>query len=165
MASSLAAAVAQATSGNGVVQWDIRKERKPQELTKSRKRASTFEEVIANDRGRGGYFATCRMGTPGQNLTLQLDTGSSDIWVPDSQARVCVEDGTEGCVLGSCMARLPHRIAGNCADRGAQLTQQSRGRFALSERISSTSATWTGARPEETTSPTSSRLAEPPWRT
>jgi elongation factor G len=34
-------------------------------------------------------------------LTLQLDTGSSDIWVPDSTAQVCQQQGSEGCTLGS----------------------------------------------------------------
>ncbi|KAL2261919.1 hypothetical protein VTK26DRAFT_3012 [Humicola hyalothermophila] len=91
-----------AAPGNGVVQWEIRKERQPQDLTQLRRRADTWEEVITNERARGGYFATCRLGTPGQNLTLQLDTGSSDIWVPDSRARVCMKATTRGgCALGS----------------------------------------------------------------
>ncbi|KAK4231160.1 mitochondrial elongation factor g 1-like protein [Podospora fimiseda] len=71
------------------------------DLTRIRKRASTYEEVINNEEARGGYFATCRLGTPAQNLVLQLDTGSSDIWVPDSNAKVCTASGTEGCALGS----------------------------------------------------------------
>jgi elongation factor G len=104
--SALLAQVAHATPGNGVVQWDIRKEQESQDFRKLHKRASTFEEVVTNEAARGGYFATCRLGTPGQNVTLQLDTGSSDIWVPDSQAKVCRKAGTEGCVLGTCMTIL-----------------------------------------------------------
>ncbi|KAL2021649.1 hypothetical protein VTK56DRAFT_7002 [Thermocarpiscus australiensis] len=95
-----------ATPGNGVVQWDIQKAQRPRELTRLGRRASTFTEVITNEQARGGYFATCRLGTPAQNLTLQLDTGSSDIWVPDSSARICKEAGTgtrgrPGCSLGT----------------------------------------------------------------
>ncbi|KAK3987776.1 mitochondrial elongation factor g 1-like protein [Cladorrhinum sp. PSN332] len=87
---------------NGVVQWGIQKRHSPApDLTRIRKRASTYEEIITNEEARGGYFATCRLGTPAQNLVLQLDTGSSDIWVPDSRAKVCTANGTEGCALGS----------------------------------------------------------------
>ncbi|KAK4193264.1 mitochondrial elongation factor g 1-like protein [Podospora australis] len=76
---------------DGVVSWGITQRRQPpppEEARRLRKRASTFEEVITNEEARGGYFATCRLGTPSQDLSLQLDTGSSDIWVPDSSAKV-----------------------------------------------------------------------------
>ena len=92
-----------AHSGNGVVQWDIRKDRQPQDFTKLRRRADTYEEIVTNEQARGGYFATCKLGTPGQDLTLQLDTGSSDIWVPDSSAQVCRKANSGGCTFGTCM--------------------------------------------------------------
>ncbi|KAK4132825.1 mitochondrial elongation factor g 1-like protein [Trichocladium antarcticum] len=98
---ALLAGVVTATSANGVVQWDIRKDQQLQDFRKLHKRGSTFEEIVTNERARGGYFATCRLGTPGQNLTLQLDTGSSDIWVPDSDAKVCKTGGPQGCTLGT----------------------------------------------------------------
>ncbi|KAJ9151831.1 Acid protease [Pleurostoma richardsiae] len=98
-ASTLLAAAANAQ--NGVVRWDIeRRELRP----KLGKRAGdTFEEVITNEQARGGYFATCQVGTPGQDLTLQLDTGSSDIWVPYSQSSVCegTTTSTNACTFGS----------------------------------------------------------------
>ncbi|KAK3694536.1 mitochondrial elongation factor g 1-like protein [Podospora appendiculata] len=78
--------VVSSQAGNGVVQWSIQKKHKPADPLGLRKRASTYEEVIQNEQIRGGYFTTCKMGTPAQDLTLQLDTGSSDIWVPDSDA-------------------------------------------------------------------------------
>ncbi|KAI1137368.1 acid protease [Hypoxylon sp. FL0543] len=82
-----------------VVQWDIVRRQTGPKLTR---RASTFTEVITNEVLRGGYFATCQVGTPGQNLTLQLDTGSSDIWVPSSDSTVCDQTSeNEGCTLGS----------------------------------------------------------------
>lgn len=98
-AGALLATAAQAQ--DGVVNWGIqRKQLKP----KLGKRAgSTFEEVITNEQTRGGYFATCSVGTPPQDLTLQLDTGSSDIWVPYNLASVCQgTSGSDACSLGSC---------------------------------------------------------------
>ncbi|KAK4167256.1 mitochondrial elongation factor g 1-like protein [Cladorrhinum sp. PSN259] len=86
----------------GVVQWDIQKRQtSAPDLTRLRKRASTYTQLITNQEARGGYFASCRLGTPAQDIVLQLDTGSSDIWVPDSRARICTKAGTEGCSLGS----------------------------------------------------------------
>lgn len=101
---SLVASIASAQ----VVQWDIeRREVKSNNL--GRRAASTYEEVITNERARGGYFATTQVGTPGQNLTLQLDTGSSDIWVPYTGATVCTKttsssgsSSSKGCTLGAC---------------------------------------------------------------
>ncbi|OTB02687.1 hypothetical protein M426DRAFT_24473 [Hypoxylon sp. CI-4A] len=99
---ALVASVAQAQ----VVQWDIAKRQAATKL--SRRQDNTFTEVITNEKLRGGYFASCQVGTPGQNLTLQLDTGSSDIWVPSSSASVCETSSNSqdsrdnGCTFGSC---------------------------------------------------------------
>ncbi|KAI1770780.1 mitochondrial elongation factor g 1-like protein [Hypoxylon cercidicola] len=93
---ALVASVAQAQ----VVQWDIvKRQNAPNKLT--RRQGQTFTEVITNEKLRGGYFATCQVGTPPQNLTLQLDTGSSDIWVPSSSASVCESSTDGGCSFGS----------------------------------------------------------------
>ncbi|KAH6853936.1 aspartic peptidase domain-containing protein [Chaetomium sp. MPI-CAGE-AT-0009] len=98
---ALLAGAVDASAGNGVIQWDIQRTQRQQEFKRLRKRADTFEEVVTNEQQRGGYFATCRLGTPGQDLTLQLDTGSSDIWVPHSNAQVCREVSSGGCTLGT----------------------------------------------------------------
>ncbi|KAK0387165.1 hypothetical protein NLU13_5478 [Sarocladium strictum] len=85
-----------------VVQWDIYR-RQPHSLL-TRRDERTYDETIANEKGRGGYFATARIGSPGQNVTLQLDTASSDIWVPYARAGICrseVTAGESGCHLGS----------------------------------------------------------------
>lgn len=86
----------------GVVQWPIEKRASPVSQL-LQKRANTYEEVITNERMRGGYFATCAIGTPYQNLTLQLDTGSSDIWVPDVTAEACQvsKSDPQGCTFGT----------------------------------------------------------------
>lgn len=109
---ALLVGAAHATASNGVVQWDIQRTQRAQEFTRLRRRGSTFEEVISNEEARGGYFAVCSLGTPAQKLTLQLDTGSSDIWVPDSQATICDKNGGDsenGCDLGSCKSTAPSR--------------------------------------------------------
>lgn len=88
----------------GVVQWEIEKRvvlPTPDQLL--RKRGDTYEEVITNEWTRGGYFTTCAIGTPYQHLSLQLDTGSSDIWVPDTTAEACtdIQANPRGCDLGT----------------------------------------------------------------
>ncbi|KAI1108824.1 aspartic peptidase domain-containing protein [Nemania sp. NC0429] len=92
---SLLAAVASAQ----VVKWDI--ERRGVAAPRLSRRADgSVEEVITNEKMRGGYFASCSVGTPPQKITLQLDTGSSDIWVPETGASVCAPRG-QGCTFGS----------------------------------------------------------------
>ncbi|KAL7620139.1 hypothetical protein AAE478_009132 [Parahypoxylon ruwenzoriense] len=94
---ALLASIAQAQ----VVQWDIVK-RQTGRPKFTRRQEGTFEEIITNEKLRGGYFASCQVGSPGQNLTLQLDTGSSDIWVPSSGASVCqTSSQNSGCTFGS----------------------------------------------------------------
>ncbi|KAK7421675.1 hypothetical protein QQZ08_009849 [Neonectria magnoliae] len=78
-----------------VIQWDVEHRQVGPDLTR---RSATFEEVITNKKRKGGYFATAEVGSPGQNVTLLLDTGSSDIWVPWSNASIC---DNSGCSLGS----------------------------------------------------------------
>ncbi|KAL2203934.1 acid protease [Sarocladium strictum] len=85
-----------------VVQWEIYRRNDGSQVHRRAER--TYEETIVNERGRGGYFATARLGTPGQNVTLQLDTASSDIWIPYSGASICrtkSSSGRSGCYLGS----------------------------------------------------------------
>ncbi|KAH8899193.1 acid protease [Thozetella sp. PMI_491] len=91
-----------------VVQWAISK-REPatvSDMSRLRRRASTLEATVTNRIDRGGYFVNCKVGTPPQDFTLQLDTGSSDIWVPSSAAPVCeASTASDGCTLGSFDAR------------------------------------------------------------
>lgn len=39
------------------------------------------------------YLVNVTVGTPGQKLSLQLDTGSSDIWLPSSSSTQCSATG------------------------------------------------------------------------
>ncbi|KAL2755711.1 hypothetical protein ACRALDRAFT_2059069 [Sodiomyces alcalophilus JCM 7366] len=64
----------------------------------------TFEEEIRN--GRIGYFTSINIGTPPQEVSLHLDTGSADIWVPSTTADICASaiDGEENqCKHGTFM--------------------------------------------------------------
>lgn len=84
------------------IQWDIQKNNHRKAMS-GKRATSTYSEVITNESARGGYFATCAIGTPSQNITMQLDTGSSDVWVPWSSAILCEEDE---CSLGTCAFAL-----------------------------------------------------------
>ncbi|KAJ4003054.1 hypothetical protein NW752_012298 [Fusarium irregulare] len=82
------------------IQWNI-EGRHPQPHL-ARRSKTTYEEVIRNDRTEGGYFTEVTIGDPPQKITLQLDTGSSDVWVPWNCADVCTDDDDKkGCPLGS----------------------------------------------------------------
>ncbi|KAK7752993.1 hypothetical protein SLS62_004942 [Diatrype stigma] len=95
-----------------VVQWGIAKREPLEQSNLIRRQARSIEEIITNDKANGGYFATCKIGTPGQDVTLQLDTGSSDIWVPASDSGVCTKgQSSKGCLLGSYTAAISSSFA------------------------------------------------------
>lgn len=50
---------------------------------------STFVESIANNVTGGGYYLDVKIGTPGQDARMILDTGSSDAWVVSTRADLC----------------------------------------------------------------------------
>ncbi|KAM6538626.1 Peptidase A1 domain-containing protein [Fusarium falciforme] len=82
------------------VQWNVENHRHiPRGL--SRRSESSFEEVVENKRSAGGYFSEIAVGNPPQNITLQLDTGSSDVWFPWSSADICEDNSKGGCPFGS----------------------------------------------------------------
>jgi len=64
-----------------------------------RKRQGTPEATIYNAQGNLLYLVNTTVGTPPQDIELQLDTGSSDIWIPTASSTICSRDGR--CTSGS----------------------------------------------------------------
>jgi len=54
------------------------------------KRQNILEELNNNFTGQS-YMATVTVGTPPQDISLAIDTGSSDTWVLDSKADLCTD--------------------------------------------------------------------------
>lgn len=80
----------------GVIQLDIARRNGLQGLTR---RQTTDMASLLNNITNGAYVTTIKVGSPEQTLTLQVDTGSSDTWLPSTQAQICQ---TGGCFFGSC---------------------------------------------------------------
>jgi hypothetical protein len=64
----------------------------------TKREASTISTSLFNDVTHGVYTISITLGTPGQPVELQLDSGSSDLWVFSDQA--CIE---ANCTSGGCM--------------------------------------------------------------
>lgn len=64
-------------------------------------RRDTVEIPLYNARMQGLYFANVSIGTPPQPLSLQIDTGSSDLWVPSAMSDFCRER-RKRCPAGTC---------------------------------------------------------------
>ena len=52
-----------------------------------RRQTQTVSETLDNEETL--YFANVTLGTPGQNLRLHIDTGSSDLWTNSPQSQLC----------------------------------------------------------------------------
>ncbi|KAL2269643.1 hypothetical protein VTJ83DRAFT_1827 [Remersonia thermophila] len=52
-------------------------------------RRATYAEDLINYIAGGGYYVQVAVGNPPQNLTMLLDTGSSDSWVLGHDADIC----------------------------------------------------------------------------
>jgi len=62
---------------------------------RSRRRKRDANVAVTLDNSQVLYSANVSVGTPPQNLILQLDTGSSDIWLPASSASLCQQRGDQ----------------------------------------------------------------------
>ena len=52
-------------------------------------RRASFTESLVNNITGGGYYASVSVGTPGQDIDMILDTGSSDAFIVASGADLC----------------------------------------------------------------------------
>ena len=57
------------------------------------RRSDDIPEQLTGDSSRVEYFINITIGTPPQRFALQLDTGSSDTWVPSADSYSCSDDG------------------------------------------------------------------------
>lgn len=55
-----------------------------------RKRQGTVAVTLGNEQVL--YYANVSVGTPGQPIQMQVDTGSSDVWMSDSSAQFCQQN-------------------------------------------------------------------------
>ncbi|KAH8193628.1 hypothetical protein TruAng_012207 [Truncatella angustata] len=83
---------------------------------------ATFTQSLFNNITGAGYYADVAVGTPPQNLSLILDTGSSDIWVLSRDANLC-GSSTRQNRYGYCLATYEpsdsstyHKVSSNSFD-------------------------------------------------
>lgn len=89
-----------ASATPGTIQMGISKDRKTAAL--QRRGGGTVQATLNQPSSKLQYNVDLQVGTPGQTITVQVDTGSSDVWFPDSSACVKLSSGGTSCDGGSC---------------------------------------------------------------
>ena len=83
-----AASIVAQTAAQKVVKFDIRANR-PQQPQLVKRATSEYRGYLFNDVENGLYSIEVQIGTPGQPFSLQLDTGSTDVWVNAQSSQFC----------------------------------------------------------------------------
>lgn len=98
-----------AAAADGTLLWNINKntaneaaQLKNRGLGLRRRSGGTLSVSLGNAEQAGLYYANISIGTPPQDLSVQIDTGSSDVWVPSVQAAMCNDASLGGCSGGAC---------------------------------------------------------------
>jgi len=71
-------------------------------------RRSTYTQQLANNITGGGYYCEVAVGSPPQNVTMVLDTGSSDAWVLSPKADLCTNPRLQDEFQDSCGDTFDH---------------------------------------------------------
>jgi len=95
---------------DGTLIWNIQRNAQVQaaqvQARSLQPRADTVTASLGNAVTAGLYYANITVGTPAQPLMVQIDTGSSDVWVPASSASICSNQQEGGCPGGTCECAL-----------------------------------------------------------
>jgi len=67
-------------------------------------RRATYTQRLFNNITGGAYFVDVAVGTPPQQLSMVIDTGSSDAWILSSSADICVSAELQRKYFDSCGA-------------------------------------------------------------
>lgn len=92
------------TAAQKVVPVGIKRSSLNQQATAplARNKRNTYTQSLSNNITGAGYYADITVGTPPQNVSLVLDTGSSDLWLLSSEADLC-EDKYDQRIYGYCL--------------------------------------------------------------
>lgn len=88
LALALLAPVSSVIATAGTVQMDITAKEGTREIQRRTIVDNSIELLTQESTDFKLYFVNVSIGTPPQNLELQIDTGSSDIWVIASDANI-----------------------------------------------------------------------------
>lgn len=87
-------ALVSAASAQNVVRFDLTRGtngiRRGKPFPVSRR--DTFTQTAINNITGGGYYVEVKVGSPGQPVSMILDTGSSDAWVVSKDAELCTSE-------------------------------------------------------------------------
>lgn len=158
----VASSLLSSATADGTIRWDIQKntaneqaQLKARSVGLRRRSSGTVLASLGNALQDGLYYANITVGTPGQLLNVQIDTGSSDLWVPSATAPICLNEQEGGCPGGVCKSSqsLPHTFNADLVQSTSRYPQPS----TLSSGTSSISHTSTDLLPAAPTSRIPSR--------